>query len=115
MSQVDSVALWAGLLSSIVGITLSLVAIVFTWAVNQRSSQVNDAMIKSLQKIESTMEHQAEETTNLIRVAWEKLLGNVGESNVIESPVTDEATAEGAIEEIRDLLDETTPHPDTRH
>jgi hypothetical protein len=77
MSQVESVALWAGLISSIVGIVLSIVAIVFTWVVNRRADKISDHTIQSLQKIESAVEGLSSNTNELIKAAWDKMLGNV--------------------------------------
>lgn len=52
-TDVDKVALWAGLISNIVGIVLSVVAIVFAVLGSLRLEKVTDATIRSLRKIES--------------------------------------------------------------
>ncbi len=78
MSEVEKVALWAGLIASIVSIVLSIVAIAFAILVNQRSERVSDQTLKSLQKIESTVERLSSDTTGLIKGAWDKMLGGLG-------------------------------------
>ncbi len=80
MSQVEVVALWAGLIASIAGTVLSVAALVFGVWVNNRATQVNDQTIKSLQKIESTVERLSEDTRNLIKAGWDKMLGGFGDS-----------------------------------
>jgi hypothetical protein len=80
MTQVEVVALWAGLIASIAGIVLSVAALVFGVWVNNRATQVNDQTIKSLQKIESTVERLSEDTRNLIKAGWDKMLGGFGDS-----------------------------------
>jgi len=77
MSQVEIVALWVGLIGSIVGIVLSIVAIIFTWVVNKRADKISDHTIQSLQKIESAVEGLSSNTNALIKAAWDKMLGNV--------------------------------------
>jgi len=63
----QTIALWVGLLSGIVGIVLSVVAIVFTVLVDRRSSQVTGQTIQSLQKIESAVERLSSDTRELIK------------------------------------------------
>jgi hypothetical protein len=58
-----------------------MVALWFTFQVDKRSRDVSDQMIRSLQKIESTVERSSGDTVDLIKVAWERLLGNVGLPN----------------------------------
>lgn len=77
MTEVEKIALWAGLISSIVSIALSVVATVFAILVNHRSEKVSDQTIKSLQKIESTVERLSEDTSGLIKAAWDTMLGSV--------------------------------------
>lgn len=83
MNQVETIGLWIGLLSSVVGIVLAIVALWFTFAVDRRGQQVNTQMVKSLQKIESTVERSSGDTVDLIKVAWERLLGNVNTGPVV--------------------------------
>jgi hypothetical protein len=85
MSQVDTVALWAGLISSIAGIVLSIVAMWFAIWVNDRSTEVNNQMIKSLQKIESSVERVSADTRELISAAWKKMLGDIGQDGEPEA------------------------------
>lgn len=107
MTQVETVALWAGLLASVVGIVLSVVAMVFTWVVNKRSDQVSDHTIQSLQKIESTVGVLSENTNSLIKGAWEKMLGSVGGDDPTPAPPTKEL-ASGIAAEIRAELTSST-------
>ncbi len=76
MTDVEKIALWAGLISSIVSIVLSVVATTFAILVNNRSEKVSDATIKSLQKIESTVERLSDDTSSLIKAAWDTMLGS---------------------------------------
>jgi uncharacterized coiled-coil protein SlyX len=80
-SQFDSVALWTGLIGSIVGIVLSIVAMIFTWVVNKRSDKISDHTIQSLQKIETTVGTLSDNTNGLIKAAWDKMLGSVGQES----------------------------------
>ena len=74
MSDVELVALWLGLGAGLVSIVLALVAMVFTFAVDRRSSEINQQMIRSLQKIDSSVEGTAGDTKDLIKVAWDRML-----------------------------------------
>jgi hypothetical protein len=80
MSDVEKIALWVGLISSVISIVLSIVAMVFAILVNYRSEKVTDQTIKSLQKIESTVERLSDDTSNLIKGAWDTMLGSVSRS-----------------------------------
>ena len=123
MSQVEVVALWAGLIASIAGIVLSIAALIFGVWVNNRATQVNDQTIKSLQKIESTVERLSEDTRNLIKAGWDKMLGGFGDSpgpskddeddeksdREIASGLTDEAKAElGLIDQHKSAQSKST-------
>lgn len=77
MTDVEKVALWIGLLSGAISIALSLVAIVFAILVDKRAKDVSDQTIKSLQKIESAVERQSDDTRELIKAGWDKMLGTV--------------------------------------
>jgi hypothetical protein len=77
LNQTESVAFWIGLIASITGIVLSLVAIVFSVLVDRRSSTISDKTIQSLQKIESAVERSSSDTRELIKAAWDKMLGQV--------------------------------------
>ena len=74
--QLQDVATWLGVITGIVGVTLSIVAIWFAVMVDQRSRQVTDQTIKSLQKIETSVERQSSDTQNLIKAGWDRMLGN---------------------------------------
>lgn len=114
MSQVELVALWAGLLSSVVGIVLSVVALVFTWVVNRRSERISDHTIQSLQKIESTVANLSESTTGLIKAAWDKMLGSFGSVDDSRRVGHAREAAAGVAAEIRqELADEASGKPAT--
>lgn len=76
MTIVDQVALWAGLIASIVSIVLSFVAIAFAILVDRSSRQVTAQTIKSLQKIETEVERLSGDTREIIKAGWDKMLGS---------------------------------------
>lgn len=86
MTDVEQVALWVGLLSGVVSIVMSIVAIVFAILVDRRSRDVSDQTIRSLQKIESTVERLSNDTRELIKAGWDRLLGNVVAPSVALGP-----------------------------
>lgn len=104
-SQVEMVATWAGLISGIVGVALSVVAIWFTFAVNRRSEEVTQHTVQSLQKIESTVERLSSDTTGLIKAAWDKMIGSMSRT-ALESAEEDERLVSGATAEIREEIAE---------
>jgi hypothetical protein len=106
MSQVDTVALWAGLIASIAGITLSIVATVFALWVSKQSAEVNQQMIRSLQKIESTVEHLSADTRELITAGWNKMLTGLGGESEAESSTSEvsDQISEGVASEVRSEL-----------
>ena len=78
MTDVEAVALWLGVIGAIISIVLAIVAMIFTFTVDRRSSDVNEQVIKSLQKIESTVEGVASDTRDLIKVAFDRMLPFTG-------------------------------------
>jgi hypothetical protein len=76
------VSFWVSFIGCVVGIVLSLVAIVFSVLVDRRSSTISDKTIQSLQKIESAVERSSSDTRELIKAGWDKMLGNVDRSTV---------------------------------
>ena len=106
MSQVETVALWAGLIASIAGITLSIVATIFALWVSKQSAAVNQQMIKSLQKIETTVEHLSADTRELITAGWNKMLSGIGgesDDDASTLDVTDQIS-EGVASEVQSEL-----------
>src|SRR3954464_15733564 len=79
MGEVERVALWVGLIASVAGIVLSIVAIWFAREVDTRSAAITKQTIQSLQKIESTVERQSKDTQELIKAAWDAMLGGMGQ------------------------------------
>jgi hypothetical protein len=115
MSQVETVALWAGLIASIAGIVLSIAALVFGVWVNNRATQVNDQTIKSLQKIESTVERLSDDTRQLIKAAWDKMLGDfAGRGAELEASEDedDRQIASGLREEAMAEIGANESHPE---
>ena len=108
MSQVETVALWAGLISSIAGIVLSIVAMVFAIWVNNRATDINNQMIRSLQKIDSSVERVSSDTRELITAAWNKMLGDMGHENETDGADADEPEqiSGGIASELRSELTE---------
>jgi len=116
MNQVETVALWAGLIGSIVGAVLGVVAIVFSLWVNQRASEVSDYTIQALQKIESTVERLSQDTNGLIKAAWDKMLSGqrvaVGDDSLGANPDVDApALAKGIAAELREELRSASSGP----
>lgn len=105
MSDVELVALWLGLGAGLVSIVLAIVAMAFTFAVDKRSSRINEEMIKSLQKIHSSVDGTASDTKDLIKVAWERMLaGSVQQPDVAAVDAENEsvqAIAAGVAAELR--------------
>lgn len=90
MNQVETVAFWIAFVGSVVGIVLSIVAIVFAILVDRRSSKISDHTIQSLQKIESAVERLSSDTRELIKAGWDKMLGNVDRAT---APPSSESSA----------------------
>ncbi|HEY4216735.1 MAG TPA: hypothetical protein VGM67_06330 [Gemmatimonadaceae bacterium] len=88
-TEFQTVATWVGLIGGVVSIVLSVVAIAFAVMVNNRATAVNDQTIQSLKKIEGDVEHLSDDTRELIKAGWDKMLGNVdrrpADSEVIPS------------------------------
>jgi len=110
MDQLIDVATWAGLVAAVFGIGLAIVAIWFTFSTDARSRRVSEQMIKSLQKIEGFVERSSSDTQGLIKVGWDRMLGNMANSTPeIPSGTGDSSIrqiAEGLAEEVRTQLDE---------
>jgi len=106
MSEVEHIALWVGLLGSVISIVLSLVAIWFAVHVNTRSENVSDQTIKSLQKIESFVQRLSEDTSGLVKAAWDKMLGNFHPAESVAGKAADKEVASGLTAELRTELEE---------
>jgi hypothetical protein len=108
LTQLETVGLWAGLLSSVVSVVLSLVAIFFARDVDRRSIEINNQTIRSLQSIQSTVQRLSEDTGGLIKVAWERMLGTMG----APAPQTDndlQGLLAGLLAEFREDANEIAP------
>jgi len=116
MSQVKTVALWAGLIASIAGIVLSIVATEFAIWVSKQSAEVNLQMIKSLQKIESTVEHLSADTRELITAGWNKMLTGIGGQSDTETSASDasDEISEGMASEVRSELEDEFGESDSQ-
>lgn len=111
MSDVEKMALWVGLISSIVSIALSVVAMVFAVLVNYRSEKVSDQTIKSLQKIESDVARLSSDTSGLIKAGWDKLLGTFGPESGTATREREAAAneiASGLTSELRTELEDSS-------
>jgi hypothetical protein len=107
MTEVEHVALWAGLISSIVGIVLAVVAIVSSVIGNVRLERVTDQTVKSLQKIESDVQRISEETSGLIKAGWERMLGSVaGNGSPVLAATSAKEIAAGLTNEMRAAVKE---------
>jgi hypothetical protein len=116
MSQVEIVALWAGLIASVAGIVLSFVATIFAVLVSKQSTEVNQQMIKSLQKTESTVEHLSDDTGELIKAGWNKMLTGFGREHDADATAL-EATneiSEGVASEVRSQLEDNLGESDSQ-
>jgi len=116
VTELDKVALWAGLISSIVSIVLSVVAIVAAILGNWRLEKVSDATIRSLQKIESDVARVSDETSGLLKAGWEKMLLNLGGTPAVpmvgNSAAGAKEVAAGLMDEIRSAVAELKPQED---
>jgi predicted transcriptional regulator len=112
MDQLIDVATWVSLIAALLGISLAIVAIWFTFSTEARSRRINEQMIQSLQKIEGFVERSSADTQGLIKVGWDRMLGNVGTpSPRTTTDSTDDSAirqiAQGLAEEMRAQLDTT--------
>jgi hypothetical protein len=101
MTDVEKIALWAGLIASIVSIVLSIVAIVFARMVDRSARDVSAQTIKSLQKIESYVERVSSDTTGLIKAGWDRMLGNVARPPTDDANNSAKEIAAGLLAEMR--------------
>lgn len=108
MNIAEAIALWVGLFAGVVSIVLATVAMVFTYVVDKRSSAINEQMIQSLQKIETSVERVAGDTSDLIKVAWDRMLpgeSQNGSGREEESDDAIRAIAAGVAAEMRAELE----------
>ena len=109
----QTVALWVGLSGTIVGIVLSIVAIVFSILVDRRSSKVSDQTIQSLQKIESAVERLSSDTRDFIKAGWDKMLGSVDRPSPSGGDFSAKEVASGIAAELRAELAAIRPEAQT--
>jgi hypothetical protein len=108
LSQVETVGLWVGLISAVVSIVLSIVAIFFARDVDRRSMEINSQTIRSLEAIQSTVQRLSDDTGGLIKVAWERMLGTMGPREpTIDGNV--EGLLAGLLQEFRQDADDMAP------
>jgi hypothetical protein len=112
MTDVEKIALWVGLISSIVSIVLSIVAIVFAAIVDRSARNVSAQTIKSLQKIESYVERLSSDTTGLIKAGWDRMLGNVARPAGDDANNSAKEIAAGLLAEMRAELGLSEDNPD---
>jgi hypothetical protein len=77
LTGAEAVATWIGLLSAVVSIVLSVVAILFARDVDRRSMEISNQTIRSLESIQATVQRLSDDTGGLIKVAWERMLGSM--------------------------------------
>jgi hypothetical protein len=104
VTQVEIVALWAGLITGIASIVLSFVAIAASVLTDRRSSKISEHTIQSLQKIETTVAQQSDDTRQLIKAAWDKLLGTVDRQFIDSGLASAKTIAQGIAAELREEL-----------
>jgi hypothetical protein len=108
LTQLETVGLWAGLLSAVVSVVLSLVAIFFARDVDRRSIEISNQTIRSLQTIQSTVQRLSEDTGGLIKVAWERMLGTMGAQSA-QADGDLQGLLAGLIAEFREDANEIAP------
>lgn len=108
LTEVETVNLWVALISAIVSIVLSIVAILFARDVDRRSLEINNQTIRSLEAIQAAVQRLSDDTGGLIKVAWERLLGSVGP---ISPPADREVQTllSGLLSELREDAGELPP------
>jgi len=104
MTDVEKIALWVGLLASVVSIVLSIVAILFARMVDKSSREVSDQTIRSLQKIETYVERLSSDTTGLIKAGWDRMLGTVANAPSGDEAFSAKEMAAGLVAEMRAQL-----------
>jgi prefoldin subunit 5 len=75
MAEIEHVALWAGLIASVLGIGLSIVALLFALWTNARADRINNQTINSLQRIESLAEQSSRDVKDLVKTGWDRFVG----------------------------------------
>jgi hypothetical protein len=75
MDEVERVGLWLGLVASVAAIVLSIVAIWFSQRVDRESRAVAEKTLAALQRIDSAVDRQSSEVTDLVKVAWNSMFG----------------------------------------
>jgi hypothetical protein len=108
LNDVAPVGLWIGLISAVVSIVLSIVAILFARDVDRRSLEINNQTIRSLDAIQAAVQRLSDDTGGLIKVAWERMLGSVGPTG---TPAERElqALVGGLLGELREDAEELPP------
>jgi hypothetical protein len=86
VGDVQNVGSWIGLVSAIVSIVLSVVAIMFARDVDRRSLEINTQTIRSLEAIQAAVQRLSDDTGGLIKVAWERMLGSVSSNGPQPEP-----------------------------
>jgi hypothetical protein len=69
-----SVGFWLALIASIMGIVLAIVAIAFSLYVNNRSEASTRHTIRTIARIDRIVQRQSDDTRELIKVAWDRML-----------------------------------------
>jgi hypothetical protein len=77
LNQVETAALWIGVITGVASIVLSIIAILFARDVDRWSGEVSNQTIRSLENIQATVQRLSEDTGSLIKVAWDRMLGTM--------------------------------------
>lgn len=105
VSEVETVALWVGLVVGIASIVLAIFAIWFSQRVEKRSGELIEQSIKSLQKIETTVEYLSLDSREMIKAAWDRMLSNVSDPPTLDRTIdrdADQQVARGIADEVAD-------------
>ena len=109
MSQVETVALWAGIFGSVVSIVLAVIAIRFSFWVNDQATVISEKTIEAIQRIEGTVERLSQDTNGLIKVAWEKMVVPGTPTTDSGDDPADKSVIEGMVAEIREAIVKASP------
>lgn len=106
LSDVETVALWAGLIVGVASVVLAIVAIYFSIEVDRRSTATSTSTIRSLERIESVVAGQSKDTRDLIKVGWERMLPPSARPASMPAPADEgvREVAAGLADEIRSNL-----------
>ena len=74
LGQVETVALWAGLITGIVGIVLAVVSMIFANLVNERADDLSVVSRDALTEIRTMVSDIRNDQRELVKVAWDSAI-----------------------------------------